>query len=98
MYGTGSNYVLKFFHSQTIINASAGSGGNNEGIGVGSLILKFAKLVPMVADEYMGLAVFLVVSHRYRSMGLAVFLVVSHRYHSRGLAELLVVSHRYCSM
>ncbi len=46
------------FLSQTIINASAGSSANNEGIGTGSLILKFAKLVPMVADEYMGLAVF----------------------------------------
>ncbi len=65
----GSNYVLNFFLPQTIINASAGSGGNNEGIGTGSLILKFAKnWYPMVADEYMGLAVFLVDSHRYHSM------------------------------
>ncbi len=58
MYGMGSNYVFKFFTSQTIIIASAGSGGNNESIGMGSLILKFAKLVTVVADEYMGLAVF----------------------------------------
>ncbi len=84
----GQIMFYNFFLSQTIINASAGSSGNNEGIGMGSLILKFAKigtygchgdngcigmgslqkLVPMVADEYMGVAVFLVVSHRYRSM------------------------------
>ncbi|MCP4651408.1 MAG: hypothetical protein GY853_15185 [PVC group bacterium] len=49
---------LNFFLSQTIINASAGSGGNNEGIGTGSLILKLAKLLPMVADEYIGLAIY----------------------------------------
>ncbi len=37
---------------------------------MGSLILKFAKLVPMVADEDTGAGgvVFLVDSHRYRSM------------------------------
>ncbi len=46
--------MFLIFYFQTIINASAGSSRNNECIGMGSLILKFAKLVPMVADEYMG--------------------------------------------
>ncbi len=43
-YGTGAYYVFKIFPAQTIINASPGSGGNNEVIGTGSLILKFVKI------------------------------------------------------
>ncbi len=58
MYRMGRIGFFNFFLSQTILNASAGSGGNNQAIGMGGLILKFAKLVSMVADEYMGVAVF----------------------------------------
>ncbi|MCP4651409.1 MAG: hypothetical protein GY853_15190 [PVC group bacterium] len=52
MYGTELNYVLIF----SFPNHHKGSGRNNESIGMGSLILKLSKLLPMVADEYMGLA------------------------------------------
>ncbi len=45
------SFGFKFLLTQTILNASVGSGGNNEAIGMGSMIMNFAKLVPMVADK-----------------------------------------------
>ncbi len=43
-------YVLKILLVQTALNASAGSGVNNEGIGTGGIILNFLKLVPMAVN------------------------------------------------